>query len=77
MCGNPKGVSGIPLEGKHLDLASNRSNQMILEMIDHPGFFTGDLPLNSIVGLDCSNRSDQMPFINAINEAKHSHDDDR
>ena len=47
-----------------------------MEMVSNPEFFTGDLPLNSIVGLDCSNRPDQMPFINAINEAKQLYDDD-
>ena len=48
-----------------------------LEMISHPESFTGDLPMNSIIGLECSNRPDQLPFINAINEAKQSHDDDQ
>ena len=48
-----------------------------LEMINHPDSFTGDLPTNSIVGLECSDRPDQLPFINAINEAKQSHDDDQ
>ena len=33
--------------------------------------------MNSIVGLDCTNRPDQMPFINAMNEAKQTHDDDQ
>ena len=46
-------------------------------MIHHPDSFTGDLPTNSLVGLECSNRPDQLPFINAINEAKQSHDDDQ
>ena len=48
-----------------------------LEMINTPDSFTGDLPDNSIVGLDCSNRPDQLPCITAINEAKQSHDDDQ
>ena len=47
------------------------------EMISHPESFTGDLPLNSVVGFECSNRPDQLQFINAINEAKQSHDDDQ
>ena len=47
------------------------------EMISHPESFTGDLPLDSVVGLECSNRPDQLPFINAVNEAKQSHDDDQ
>ena len=46
-------------------------------MIHHPDSFTGDLPTNSIVGLECSNRPDQLPFINAINEPKQAHDDDQ
>ena len=32
---------------------------------------------NSIVSLNCANGPDQLPFINAINEAKQAHDDDQ
>ena len=46
-------------------------------MMISPEYFTGDMPLNAFVGLECSNRPDQMPFINAINEAKQQHDDDQ
>ena len=46
-------------------------------MVLRPEHFTGDMPLNALVGMECSNRPDQMPFINAINEAKQSHEDDQ
>ena len=39
-------------------------------MVLSPESWTGDMPLNALVTLDCYNRPDQMPFINAINEAK-------
>ena len=48
-----------------------------VEMVLSPEGFTGDMPLNALVGMDCYNRPDQMPFINAINEAKQGHDDDQ
>ena len=47
------------------------------EMINYPDSFTGDLPENSMVGLDCHNRPDQFPSIAAIDEAKQAHDDDQ
>ena len=48
-----------------------------VEMVLSPEHFTGDMPLNALVGMECSNRPDQMPFINAIDEAKQSHEDDQ
>ena len=47
------------------------------DMVLYPEHWTGDMPLNALVSLDCYNRPDQMPFINAINEAKQGHDDDQ
>ena len=48
-----------------------------MDVVGNPAYFTGDLPPNSIVGLNCENRPDQAPFINAINEAKRNRDDDQ
>ena len=48
-----------------------------MDVVESPEYFTGDLPPNSIVGLNRANRPDHMPFIHAINEAKHAHDDDQ
>ena len=48
-----------------------------MDVVENPEYFTGDLPPNSIVGLNCANRPDHMPFISAINEAKRAHDDDQ
>ena len=48
-----------------------------VDTAEYPMFFTGDLPMNSIVGLDCQNRPHPMPFINAINGSKNTHDDDQ
>ena len=47
------------------------------DMVLSPESWTGDMPLNALVTLDCYNRPDQTPFINAINEAKQGHDDDQ
>ena len=70
-------VSGTRLERKHLSPVLNRRKPDDVEMVLSPEHFTGDMPLNALVGMECSNRPDQMPFINAINEAKQSHDDDQ
>ena len=48
-----------------------------MDMAISPDSWTGDMPLNALVTLDCHNRPYQLPFINATNEAKQSHDDDQ
>ena len=48
-----------------------------MDMAINPDSWTGDMPLNALVTLECHNRPDQLPFINATNEAKQSHDDDQ
>ena len=48
-----------------------------MDTVISPDSWTGDMPLNALVTLDCYNRPDQLPFINAINEAKQGHDDDQ
>ena len=48
-----------------------------MDMAISPDSWTGDMPLNALVTLDCYNRPDQLPFINATNQAKQSHDDDQ
>ena len=47
------------------------------DTVNNPAFFTGDLPQNSIVGLNCANRPDQVPFTNVIIGSKVTHDDDQ
>ena len=48
-----------------------------MDTVDNPTFFTGDLPPNSIVSLNCENRPDHMPFTRAILGSKDFHDDDQ
>ena len=48
-----------------------------IDMAITPDSWTGDMPLNALVTLDCYNRPDQLHFINATNQAKQSHDDDQ
>ena len=48
-----------------------------MDTVNNPAFFTGDLPPNSIAGLNCANRPDQVPFASAIMDSKVAHDDDQ
>ena len=48
-----------------------------MDEVQYPEYITGDLPANSLVGLNCANRPDHMPFVSAINGAKQTHDDDQ
>ena len=66
----------VPTQAPPTVEVKEEEQEMVMEPVKRPMFFTGDLPHNTIVDISSLNRPDQVPFGEAANQPPRGYEDD-